>query len=78
MFQDFIALKITSEEFTADKCLRSLPVDAAFFEIDDSPWINELMYTKKDILKKCKHFVFCFYDETIEIIAKEFTQQKIT
>ena len=78
VFKDYIAIKITSEEFTADKCLRALPVEGAFFEIADSPWIEELMYAKKEILEKCKHFVFCFYDEAIEVIAEGFALDKIS
>lgn len=77
-FNDFIAIKINSEEFTADECLRNLPAKGSFFEIRSSPWLESLLkHTQRDILKKCKHFVFQFYDETIEIIAQNFVLEQL-
>lgn len=68
-FSDFISIKITSEEFTSDKLLRELPEAGSFYEVIHSKWIEELMFSKNEILCKCKHFVFCFYDEVIEVIS---------
>ena len=48
-----------------------LPVGGAFFEILDSPWISEFGKEQdRENLDKCKHYVFEFYDEIIEIIAQ--------
>jgi hypothetical protein len=57
--------------------LASLPVDGAFFEILDSPWISEFGWKGETILNKCKHYVFEFYDEIIEVIAQDFIFEQL-
>ena len=75
VFQDFIAFKVTSEEFTIH--LSKLTEDGAFFVIEDSLWLKELRTIKREILKDCKHYVLCFYDEYIEVISGGFAITKI-
>ncbi len=70
--QNIVAYKITNEEFSRNGYLKNLPVEGAFFEILDSPWISEFGEKENRILSKCKHYIFQFYDETIEIIAQNF------
>ena len=54
-----------------------LPIDGAFFEILDSPWIFVFGQEQDKILDKCKHYVFQFYDETIEVIAQDFIFEQL-
>ena len=69
--EGIVAYQVTGEEFSRAGYLINLPVDGAFFEISDSPWIHEFGQEQARILDKCKHYVLRFYDETIEIIAKD-------
>lgn len=46
--EGIIGYKVISEEFSTVGYLLNLPIEGAFFEILDSPWINELI----DITKK--------------------------
>ncbi len=39
--KNIVAYKITNEEFSRTGYLMKLPVDGAFFEILDSPWMQE-------------------------------------
>jgi len=55
-----IAYKVISEEFSTVGYLIDLPVDAAFFEILDSPWMREFGQERARILDKCKHYVLQF------------------
>lgn len=68
--EGIVAYRVLSEEFSYVGYLIDLPVDGAFYEISDSPWISEFGKDQARILDKCKHYVFQFYDETIEIIAQ--------
>ena len=72
-----VAYKVFSEEFSMVGYLLNLPVEGAFFEILDSPWIHEFGREQARILDKCKHYVLRFYDETIEIIAQDFVFEKL-
>ena len=72
-----VAYKVTNEEFSRDGYLINLPTDGAFFEVLDSPWISEFGQDEDRILGKCKHCIFQFYDETIEVIAQEFIFEKL-
>lgn len=72
-----VAYKLTGEEFAITGYLIELPVNGAFFEILDSPWIREFGKEETRILDKCKHYILQFYDETIEIIAQEFIFEKL-
>lgn len=67
-FEDVAAYRMTSEEFSRTGNLAGLPIEGAFFEIDESEWINNL--TGSDNSFKLKHYVFCFYDEVVEVAAK--------
>ena len=69
--EGIVAYKVLGEEFSRTGYLINLPVDGAFFEILDSPWIREFGQGQARILDKCKHYVLRFYDETIEIIAQK-------
>lgn len=72
-----VAYKLYSEEFSKVGYLINLPVEGAFYEIIDSPWIKEFGKERAHILDKCKHYVLQFYDETVEIIAQEFTFRQL-
>ncbi len=72
-----VAYKVTNEEFSTTGYLINLPVEGAFFEILDSPWIKEFGQERTRILDKCKHYVLRFYDETIEIIAQYFVFEQL-
>lgn len=71
-----VAYKVISEEFSTIGYLLQLPIEGAFFEILDSPWINDFGQEQASILDKCKHFLQ-FYDETIEVIAQGFTFEQL-
>ena len=49
--------------------LAEIPTDGSFFEVKDSEWINEI--ADGDLSLKLKHFVFCFYDEIVEVLAQD-------
>jgi hypothetical protein len=72
-----VAYKVINEEFSLVGYLMNLPVEGAFFEIFDSPWMREFEDYHSSILDKCKHYVLRFYDETIEIIAQEFVFEQL-
>ena len=72
MFSGIVAYKVTSEEFSVVGVLGELPNEGGFYEIFDSPWIAEYGDYRKDILKERHHYVYCCYDEIIEVIAKDF------
>jgi hypothetical protein len=72
-----VAYKVLSEEFSRTGYLMGLPIEGAFFEIQDSPWISEFVQYNDIIINKCKHYVLRFYDETIEIIAQDYIFTKL-
>ncbi len=72
-----VAYRVVGEEFSMAGYLFKLPVEGAFFEILDSPWIREFGPYQDRILDKCKHYVLKFYDEVIEIIAQEFLFEQL-
>lgn len=72
-----ISYKFISKEFSTTGYLLDLPIEGAFFEIIDSPWIQEFGNDRTEILNKCKHYILKFYDETVEIIAREFVFEQI-
>ena len=69
LFKSAVSYKVTSEEFIGVGVSAQLPSDGSFFEVKDSSWVNEL--TEGDKSLKLKHFIFCFYEEIIEVLAKE-------
>ncbi len=71
-----IAYKVFSEEFYMRGYLMDLPVEGAFYEISDSPWVSEFRDYKAEVIEKCKHYVFQFYDEVVEVIAQECSFEK--
>jgi hypothetical protein len=74
-FDDYIAFKVTSEEFTIH--LDNVPISGSFFLANDSLWLNDLKRIKSDVLNECKHFVLFFYDEVVEVISKNMTYVKL-
>ena len=78
-FEDYIAFKVTSHEFSFHLIsLDQMPDQGAFFYIDDSPWLNELKKVDRpEILDYCKHYVLFFYDEVIEVISNQLKFKKI-
>ncbi|MBA3238017.1 MAG: hypothetical protein H0T62_06665 [Parachlamydiaceae bacterium] len=75
--QGVVAYKVIGEEFSTTGYLFDLPVDGAFFEILDSPWMREFGDEKDRILSKCKHYILEFYDETIEIITRDIVFEQL-
>lgn len=75
--EGIVAYKVIGEEFSRTGYLINLPLDGAFFEISNSPWVHEFGQERARILDKCKHYVLRFYDETIEIIARNFFFEKL-
>ncbi len=72
-FTDSTAYKVTSEGFSTTGFLEFLPVKGVFFEVIESPWIAELSNgSGSGELTGSRHFVYCCYDEVVEIIAKDF------
>lgn len=57
--------------------MKKLPVEGAFYEILDSPWVEEFYGYNKNTLDKCKHYIMQFYDETVEVIAQDFMFEKL-
>lgn len=75
-FQSYIAFKVTSEEFTNH--LLFLPEEGSIYTIEDSDWLKYLKKIDTPILIGCKHFILCFYDEIIEVIAKEMAYVRLS
>ncbi|MBR9701551.1 hypothetical protein GOV13_01375 [Candidatus Pacearchaeota archaeon] len=69
LFENPVAYKVTSEEFIGVGVLAKLPDDGSFFEVKDSEWVNEI--TDGDQSLKLKHFIFCFYEEIVEVLAED-------
>ena len=69
-----ICYKLTSEEFSTVSYLLKLPIEGAFYEISNSPWLEDFrICNRDDIINQRKHFVLQFYDETVEILAEKLT-----
>ncbi len=71
LFKNTISYKVTAEEFIEFDILSKMPNDGSFFEIQDSNFIKKII--GKENLLKLKHYIFCFYDEFIEVIAEDLT-----
>ncbi len=65
------------KEFSREGYLINLPVEGSFFEILDSPWLSVFGKDQARILNKCKHYVFRFYEETVEVIAQKYFFEKL-
>lgn len=66
-----IAYKYICEEFSNVGYLEKLPVEGAFYEILDSPWVEEFeVFLENNKYGEIKHFVLQFYDETLEFLAQ--------
>lgn len=76
-FEHVAAHKLINEEFGRSGYLAKLPNNGAFFEIQDSPWMIELAKDQSCFLKKSKHYLFKFYDETLEVIAQKLTNEQL-
>ena len=75
-FERVQAFKSTTEECAAS-LLEHLPEQGGFFEIIDSPWLNELGRGRVAFLDGARHYVICCYDEVIEVIANGCLFEKI-
>jgi hypothetical protein len=69
--QGVIAFNLASEEFSLAPFLLNLPVEGAFFEMLDSPLLAELELKFSKKLNGYKHYIFKFYDETVEVILQK-------
>lgn len=77
-FDNLVAFKLTGEEFSG-QLFTDLPQEGSFYIYENSPWLKSLKRFKKDeLIEKCKHFVLFFYDEVIEVAAKELFYEKLT
>lgn len=76
LFKNTVSYKVTSEEFIGVGGLANLPNGGSFFEVKDSAWVNEI--TDGDQSLKLKHFIFCFYEEIIEVLAEELSFQDLS
>jgi hypothetical protein len=75
--QGVLAFNLAAEEFALGRFLLKLPVEGAFYEIIDSPWIAEMELKFSKNLSKYKHYVLEFYDEIIEIILEKINFRSI-
>jgi hypothetical protein len=67
-FNDYQAVKITNEE--CDSGIWSLlPDTGAFYQTENSDWLKELGKGDVNFLNDSTHFVFCCYDELIEVVS---------
>ncbi len=69
-FTSVQAFRVTTEE-CAWHILAQLPHPGGFFEILDSPWVQELGKGEVHFLGQSRHFVVCCYDEIVEVVAWE-------
>lgn len=69
-FKSVQAFRSTTEE-CAITVIEQLPIEGGFFEIENSPWLDELGRGQVAFLDKSRHFVVACYDEIIEVIAWE-------
>jgi len=71
-FREVQAFKCTAEESgAAVRGSLPLPVEGAFYEVTDSPWLRELGLGKLAYLSRAKHYVICCYDEIVEVVASD-------
>ena len=68
-FTNPVCYKVTSEEFGGTGLLSKLPQDGSFFEVYDSPWVQSVL--QNDFQLNLKHFIFCFYEEIIEVLCED-------
>ena len=71
-FTSVQAFRVTTEE-CAWHILEKIPHSGGFFEVLDSPWVQELDKGEVHFLGKSRHFVVCCYDEIVEVVAWEAT-----
>lgn len=69
LFKNPVSFKVTSEEFIGVGVLAKLPNDGSFFEVKESEWVEEIADGDQSL--NYKHFIFCFYEEVIEILAED-------
>lgn len=72
-FKPVQAFRVTTEE-CASIIADSISEAGGFFEVLDSPWMQELGKDEVQFLEKSRHFVVCCYDEILEVIAWESEQ----
>lgn len=76
-FHCVVMYKVISEEVAFADILGKLPHKGGFFEIFESPMFRQYYRYRKDVLNDMHHFVYCCYDEVIEVIAKDFTVTEV-
>ena len=67
-FASVQAFKSTTEECAAS-ILSGLPEKGGFFEVVDSPWLDELGRGRVSFLDNARHYVICCYEEIIEVVG---------
>lgn len=75
-FKNCVSYKVTSEEFIGIGVLANLPEKGSFFEVKDSDWVKEV--TDGDLSLKLRHFVFCFYEEIVEVLAEDLIFERLS
>lgn len=75
--KNVVVCKLLNEEFSTAGYLTNLPIEGAFYEIKDSPWIDEFPPVFEYIFANSQHYILRFYDEAIEIIARELSFERL-
>lgn len=71
-FLNAVSYQVTAEEFgSLIGIFYELPIEGAFYEIKNSQLIERYLAGGKPAFQ-LKHYLFCFYDEFIEVIAENF------
>jgi hypothetical protein len=68
-FTNPVSYKVTSEEFVSIEVLNNRPTNGSIFEIKDSEIVKEFIHDHQSL--NLKHYIFCFYDEEIEVVAED-------
>lgn len=71
------AYKIIGEELLNGNYLTDLPTDGSFYEIFDSPWIEELKDDPPRIINNYKNYILKFQEHTFEIITYKLAFEKL-
>jgi hypothetical protein len=74
-FRSVQAFRSTTEE-CAGSILSRLPEKGGFFEIVDSPWLEELGRGRVSFLDEARHYVICCYEEVIEVVSNACNVEK--
>lgn len=69
-FEEVLGFKVLGDEWSQWSA-EPFPVDGAFFEIVDSPWLAALAITDSALEESPHHFIICCQRELIEVAAWE-------